>query len=279
MAAEHLLERGFTNFAYCGFKNMPWSIERCEAFDKKIRKAGFTVRMYLSPVSQISSLIEHLATKLPKWLHSLRFPTGVMCCNDDMGRILLDVCKSARINVPEQIAVVGVDNDDLVCELTDPPLSSVSLNSRVAGFEAAVLLNKLMNGTKMAGQVIIHRPSFVATRQSSDVYAIRDKEVAAALAFIRTNVRKPILVSDVARSVSLSERQLFTKFRNALSRSVHDEIKRARIEQISKLLTETDLSITEIAYNMGFTGTEHISRYFKQISGLCLKTYRSKTTG
>ncbi len=276
MAAEHFLERGFMNFAYCGFEGLQWSANRLAAFNECLIARGFEVKAFEGTVGGLSDPGGRQSQRLKTWLGRLEKPAAVMCCNDDMGRIVLEVCKGAGIDVPGQIAVVGVDNDELVCELTDPPLTSIHLDSRQAGYEAAALMDRLLGGEKMAGQTILHQPLGVITRRSSDVYAVRDECVLKALAFIRDNCRRPIQVSEVAAAVCLSERQLFTKFKGALERSVHSEIKRIRTEQIKKLLTETDLSISAIAYKMGFNDPAHISRYFKQVTSCGLEQYRKR---
>ncbi len=274
MGAAHFLERGFINFAYCGFEGLLWSGNRFAAFSEHLMAKGYTANVFEGSVSGLSNPVGRQSEKLKSWLENLKKPTAVMCCNDDMGRIVLDACKGEGIDVPGQIAVLGVDNDELTCELTDPPLSSIHLDSENAGFQGAALMDRLLEGEKMNGQTILHHPLSVITRHSSDVYAVGDECILKALAFIRDNCCRPIQVSDVAAAVCLSERQLFTKFTGVLNRSVHSEIKRIRIEQIKQLLTDTDLSISAIAYKMGFNDPAHISRYFKQITGCGLEQYR-----
>ena len=276
MAALHFIERGFTNFAYCGFEGIQWSDNRLAAFNEHLNAKGFSLQVFAGSVSGLSNPGGKQSQQLAAWLENLPKPAAIMCCNDDMGRIVLEICKTAQIDVPGKLAVLGVDNDELVCQLTDPPLSSIHLDSQEAGFEAAALMERLINSEQMNGQTILHQPLSVITRRSSDIYAVQDECVLKALDFIRDNCRHPIQVSDVAAAVCLSERQLFTKFKDNLNRSVHDEIKRIKTEQIKKLLAETDLSISAIAYKMGFNDPAHISRYFKQITGCGLEQYRRR---
>lgn len=274
LAAEHLLERGFKHFAYCGFEMLAWSLHRHSSFTERIQKAGFQADHFLSSVKQISSPSEKQRKRLSDWLISLPKPAGIMACNDDMGRSILEACKSAQIPVPEQIAVVGVDDDPLICELTDPPLSSVALHSEKAGYEAAQLLDRLMQGEKMKGQIIPHAPSHVVSRQSTDTLAVEDPDVARAMVFIRSHFKESISVEDVSSEVAVSSRNLYTKFMAARGHSVHKEIRKVRIGHICTLLAETDLSIQQITMDMEFTGIEHIARYFYKEKGMSLREFR-----
>jgi LacI family transcriptional regulator len=276
LAAEHLLDRGFKNFAYCGFKEMEWSKKRHKSFAQNIEQRNYTVDTFFAAIRKMINPKEKDQAKLAHWLASLPKPVGLLACNDDMGRIILDACKSSGFSVPEQIAVVGVDDDELTCELTDPPLSSIALHAEKAGYEAAELLDRLMHGEKMSGQIILQDPSHVVTRQSSDVIAVSDQDVARALVYIREHYKDLITVDDVANEVSLSRRHLYKKFVETLGRSVHKEIKNMRIDHICRLLTESDLSIYQITMSLGFTGIEHIARYFQNEKGVSPQEYRNK---
>ena len=279
LAAYHLIERGFKNFAFCGFEEMAWSINRHDCFVNTIEQNHCSVHSFFKPVNNMLNLKETEKADLVNWLLKLPKPVGLMTCNDDMGRAILEVCKYAEIPVPEQIAVVGVDDDELICELTDPPLSSVSLNAERVGYKAAELLERLMQGEKMQGQIIVQEPTHVITRHSSDVIAVEDQDVATALTYIRQYYNDPITVDDVAKNVNLSRRHLYKKFMETLGYSVHQEIKNMRIEHISRLLLQTDLSIYQITMSLGFTGIEHISRYFQNEKGISPQEYRKKYRG
>ena len=187
-----------------------------------------------------------------------------MACNDDRGHHVLEACKIAELRVPEDVAVIGVDNDILVCEMCDPPLSSIALNTESAGYETAELLDKLMRNTEMCGQEILVAPTHVVSRHSTDIFAIKDENVVKALCFIFKNIRRKIIVEDIVKVTSLSRRSLETKFKKNLGRSIMDEVRRMRIGIISKLLIETDLSIAEICNTFSFIDMDHIARYFKK---------------
>lgn len=276
MAADYFIKRGFEHFAFCGFKNILWSSNRLSAFVKSLNAQKFAANVFLDTVSKLSNPLSTSSLKLQTFIQKLPKPVAIMCCNDDMGKIVIENCKTCGVDIPGEAAVLGVDNDNLVCELTDPPLSSIYLDSRKAGFEAASLLDKLIKGEKTDGQIILHQPEAIITRRSSDIYAVEDEDVLKALSFISANCRYPIQSSDVAVEVGLSERQLFTKFKSRLNSTVHSEIKRMRIEKIKQLLRDTDLSITQIAYEMGFTDPAHICRYFKKLAGCGLGEYRNR---
>jgi len=274
MAAEHLLDRGFRNFAYCGFQGMFALRNRGEIFRERVAEAGFETHICKEPKSKAKRLWENEQTIMADWLKSLPKPVGLMACNDDRAREVIEACKIAGLHVPEEVAILGVDNDDLVCNLSHPPLSSIALNFERAGYEAAELLDKLMTGEKMADERIVVRPTHIVTRQSTDILAIEDKEVAEAVRFIRQHCREPIQVSDVVDAVSVSRRSLYQQFRRVLGRSPNEEIRRARVEQIVRMLVETNLPVSKIALALGYSGVAHIARYFRQEKGMNLQSYR-----
>lgn len=276
IGAEYLLNRGFRHFAYCGFDNMLWSRQRGEGFCDRVKEAGFETLLYVQPKSKSNRSWEKEQSFVVEWLRLLPKPVAIMACNDDRGQYVIEACKIAGLHVPEELAIIGVDNDELVCDLTDPPLSSISLNCEMAGYEAAELMEKLMAGEKMAGKLITVKPTHVVTRQSSDILAIEDHIVAEAVRFIRQNVKRSPQVNEVAEAVALSRRALEKRFRAILNRSVYEEIRRIRINLLTEILTQTDMSITEIAAEMGFPGPEHIARYFRKVKGVSLIDYRKK---
>ncbi len=278
MAADHLLNIGFKNFAYCGFDDFPWSSERQKYFEKYLKDKNFNVSIFIRPKNLSRRKWESEQILMADWLESLPKPIGIMACNDDRGQHVIEACKIAQLRIPEDVAVIGVDNDDLICDLCDPPLSSVALNVEKAGYEAARLLDLMMNNRKSTNRNITVKPTYVRIRHSTDIIATEDKELTKAISYIRQNFRKNIRVEDVVESTILSRRSLEQRFRNKLNRSINSEIRRIRVEHISKLLVETDLSISEIAYSLGFSSAEHISRYFQREKGKCLREFRKIKT-
>jgi LacI family transcriptional regulator len=275
LGAEHLLQCGFRHFAYCGHEGIYWSVKRGEAFEARVARSGHSCRIYEPPKGK-AVLWEKEEPLLVKWLKSLPKPVAVMCCNDDRALQVIEACKQAKYEVPDHVAVLGVDNDVLVCDLADPPISSISLNTEGAGYEAARLLDRLMKGEPMAGQKIDVSPTHIVTRMSTDVLAVSNADVSTALQFIRRNPNRLIQVSDVVEATNVSRRVLEKRFKAILRRSVHQEIRRVRVNHIVQLLIGTDMNITEIATHAGFDGVEHIARYFRKETGMSLRDYRKK---
>ena len=274
MAAEHLLDRGFRFFAYCGFEDMFASRNRGEVFRKRIADTGFETYVYKEPRPRVKRLWENEQNLMADWLKSLPKPVGLMGFNDDRARQVMEACKIAGLHVPEEVAIIGVDNDDLVCNLSHPPLSSVALNFERSGYEAAELLHKLMAGKKLADKKIVVHPTHVVTRQSTDILAMEDPDVVEAVRFIRQHSKEPIQVSDVVAAAMVSRRVLYQRFREVLGCSPKEEIRRARVEQIVRMLIETNLPISKIALTLGYANVAHIARYFRQEKGMNLQTYR-----
>jgi len=277
IAVEYLLERGFRNFGFCGFDNMFWSKNRAQSFCKAVVNAGFEVYFYKQPKSRTQRLWEHEQTLMADWLKSLPRPVGVMACNDERGQHVTEACKIVDLHVPEEVAIIGVDNDQFICDLCDPPLSSIAYNSERAGYEAADLLDDLMAGKKkIANQEIVIHATHVVPRQSTDILAIEDVEVARAVRFIRQHSKEAIQVSDVVDTVALSRNSLYQKFRKILGRSPNEEIRRIRVEEITKMLVETSMPISQIASVLEYASTPHIARYFRREKGMSPMAYRKR---
>ena len=215
--------------------------------------------------------------KITDWLKKLPKPLALMAADDDLGRDIIAVCKAAGISVPEQVAVLGVDNDQFVCDLCTPSLSSIALNTERAGYETAELLERLMSGQEeMANQQIIVQPTRVVTRHSTDITVIEDPDIARAVNFIMNNSTVNINVNDVTNSVSMSRRNLERRFLAVMGRTVLSEIKRVRVQAIKNMLEETNLKVIKVATMLGFKSTGHLSKYFKRETGMTTKQYRNK---
>lgn len=276
MGAEHFLERSFQNFAYCGYDHCAWSHKCCSSFVKKIEQEGFETHLYKSPHINIDYLWENEEALIAKWLKSLPKPLGIMTANDDRAATIIESCRLANLHVPEEIAVLGVDNDELICNLSLPQLSSIAVNIERAGYKVAEILDNLMNGIPIENDTVVVEPTYVATRESTDITAIEDREIAEAIRFIRQNSRRMLQVDDIANVATLSRRVLQQRFMKALGRTVHSEIRRVRIQRITQMLVETDLSISQIALALDFKGVKHIARYFRREKGVSPQEYRRK---
>lgn len=275
-AAEHLLDRGYRNFSYCGYYNLSWSKERGACFEKIIAEAGYKVHCYKPQRLRTNRLWANEQTIIADWLTSLPRPLGLMACNDERGHNVLEACKMAGLNVPDDVAVIGVDNDQLVCEVSEPPLSSIPLNNERAGYDAAELLAKLMAGKTLRHQEIIVQPTSVVSRESTDNLAIEDNDISKAIRFIREHDSELVQVGDVVDAVPMSRRSLERSFRKLLGRSVFEEIKRVHVNKFALMLVETNMSISQIALTLGHQSSENITRYFQGMNGMSPTAYRKK---
>lgn len=282
MGAEHLIQCGFKNFAFVGFTDRPnefasWSHVREENFARCIREQGSEIRTYLiNPDSGRNWARERQA--LVVWLKTLPKPVGLMACNDDCGVQVLEACKQAGLAVPDMVGIIGADNDELVCALANPAMSSVAINFERAGYDAAEALNKIMSGKKTLNWRINAPATHVATRRSTDVVAIEDAALSKALKFIRDRSCSAVGVDEVAKAAGLSRRALERRFRKEIGISILDQIRKARTEQICKLLVETTLPVGRIAESLGFEDVQHFARYFRSAHNISPIAYR-KTFG
>lgn len=276
MGAAYLLEQGFKTLGFCGFRDMCWSNGRCEGFMETLRKAGVEPYIYQSPKSSAARTGDQELPYIAKWLTSLPLPIAILACNDDRAQQVSEVCNFSDLCIPEDVALIGIDNDDLVCELSDPPLTSIEINSEKAGYEAAEQLDMLISDRKNSVKDIVAHPTQIVARQSTGVLQIANEEVRRALQFIRSHSKQALRVDDVVGNTHISRRMLEQQFRDVLGRSIYDEIRRVRCEHVSKLLLETKLSITRIAMMTDFTGVENIARFFRKEKGMSLQAYRKK---
>jgi LacI family transcriptional regulator len=283
IGAEHLLNCGFKHFAYCGYgsarpsslmrESFTWSDFRRESFERRIRKAGFEVAAY-TLLSASAEAWQDERHKIADWLQSLPKPIGLMACNDDCGRQVIEACKLAQLSVPDEVGVLGTDNDEVVCGLSDPSMSSVAINFERAGYETALVLHRALSGKKKAPSKIIVTATHVVSRRSTDFMAVSDAYVSKALQFVRDHARENILVTDISRAAGLSRRSLEIKFRREMECSIHDYVRRVRTEQIVRLLIETDLPVGQIAESLGFSDIQHFARYFRASKEISPLAYR-----
>ena len=276
MAAEHLLERGFRHFAYCGFDDWWWSQRRREGFRQRIEAEGLLVHAYRLPQAKSRRTWSKEIVAITDWLKGLPKPVGLMASNDDRAELVIEACKMADLSVPDEVAVLGVDNDRTVCELSSPPLSSVALNLGKAGYNAAALLDRMMATGPKATETVYIEPIHVVTRLSTDVLAVDDHEVAAALRYIRRHAKQNTSVASVVANCGASRRVLEKRFRGILGHTIHDEISRVRTELVTAMLTETQMPISEIARELAFPDVAHLSRYFRRATGLSPLQYRKR---
>jgi LacI family transcriptional regulator len=276
LAAEHLLDCGFTRLACYGTRRSrlhQWSEQRIRAFQERARRADVPCPVFRSPSASPHNWLK-LQTQLSEWLIGLDKPVGLLACTDLRARHVLQVCGTIGARVPDEAAVVGVDNDEMLCELTTPPLTSIEQGSRRIGCEAAALLDRLMTGRAAPRLRYVIPPEGLMARQSTNVVACPDPDLAAAIRFVRDHACDPIKVSDVLDSAQVSRSTLERKFQAALGRTVHAEIQRVQIERARRLLVETNLLVKQVAQRSGFRYVQYMTSVFRRHSGQSPAEYR-----
>jgi LacI family transcriptional regulator len=245
------------------------------AFVDKITAEQLNVYVYEEPYAQAQGAWKKELPALAKWLKSLPKPVGIMACSDKRAQHVLEACYIAKLHVPEDVAVLGVDNDDFFCELSYRPLSSISINTESIGYQVGEILDRSVNGEKVPPQELLFEPIEIVERESTEVLAIDDEQVKGAVRFIRLNRMKHISATEVAEAVGTCIRTLDRRFKKSLGRPVHSEIVRVRIEQACHMLSNSNLSVAEIAYKLGYFEPKHLTQAFKREKGMSPVTYRN----
>lgn len=281
IGADHLLQRGFRHLAFCGYGcegDRDWSMPRAEAFAQRAAEATIPCLTF-NPNGESDSW-PTIHRTLADWIRILPRPVGLMAANDRRARQVIEACHHLGIKVPEEIAVVGVDDDPIVCELCQPSISSVDPSGHQIGQTTAALLDALMDGQPCQHGVKIIQPTGVTERRSSDIIAVQDKLASAALAYVRSHACEGIKIAHVAGALNISRSTLQTRFKYAVGRTIHDEMRRVRIETARRLLTNTDLPIKQVADRSGFQTVQHMTAVFRQLLGTtpaaCRQAARSR---
>ncbi|MGB0759923.1 MAG: substrate-binding domain-containing protein [Rubripirellula sp.] len=308
LGVQHFLDRGFHNLAFCGDPGFAWSNLRRDRYRELTLSAERKFFEYQS-THRYDPMFdwEQEKTRLGHWLTTLPRPVAIMACYDFQAQQVLDACRQSRIAVPESVAVLGVDNDRLICELAEPSLSSIIQDTHATGYEAARLLDEMMdmqikasNRTKasnrrspvarseqtatkslsklttMTDPPLLTKPLGIMVRESTDTLAIDDHEISEALQYIRRHAHANIRVTDVLKTLSLSRRSLEHRFKKLVGRTPHEEIQRVRLNSVKRLLSETELSIAAIAERSGYEHGEYMTAVFRRVTGLTPSEYRRK---
>lgn len=277
LAAEHYLQRNFRHFGYFGSAWTGFSKEREQGFREAIGEAGYTLSScyaeYL-PRPPVGTSWTRVDRQVRDWLLTLCKPAAILASNDVPARHLVEMCHQLKLRVPLDVAVLGVDNDELECRLSHPPLSSVVNPAEQIGYEAARQLDLLMLGQRLSQKAIFISPSHVVVRQSTDIVAIADPDISEAVAFIRDHAVERIGVAEVVERLSVARRGLERRFRKILGRSVHEEIQRVRVEHAKHLLVETDLPMSTLAWRCGFSTPQRLAAAFRCATGCTPLAYR-----
>jgi LacI family transcriptional regulator len=279
MGLEHLLSRGFSSYAFCGLavypqKAVPWSEERSQAFCDLVSKAGMPCHTYLLPLVNVPDW-DREREKLRRWLKALPRPVGCMAANDDVAGEVAAACKHLGLAVPDEVAIIGADNDELACGLADPPLSSIAVGFERAGFEAADALDRAMRSGRVGSSRIIAHALHVVARRSTDSTAVEDPNLARALRFIRDRAGdSEISVQEIAVTAGLSRRALERRFREKIGKTVAEHVRELRINRIAQMLIETNLPVSRIAEATGFHDVQHFARYFRSVQKVTPLAFR-----
>lgn len=284
LAARHFLSRGFRSFGFIGeFDPLAtaftaWSRERMEGFGQAVEQHGFPCSCFSYSIDFTKGGKYHAlrSLELREWVQGLPKPVGILAANDVRGVHVLEACDKLRLEVPSQVAVVGVDNFSLLCESRTPSLSSVDQNGVKIGYETAALLDKMMNGEEAPSETIVIAPREVVTRMSSDVLAVQDAAVAKALVYIRDHLPEPFSILEVVAASGVSRRVLETRFNNLMSRTIHDVIQEMRLEKAKHLLRDTLLSISRVAEESGFRRGSYLAYLFEMKVGVPPHKWREK---
>lgn len=280
VVTAHLRQRGFRHFAFCGYAAAPWSEGREASYCRLLRQEGFRAACHRVPLPAGTSLLDGgKRARLKRWLQALPRPVALMTANDDLGEQVIELCAEAGLRVPDDCAVVGVDNDPVVCGLSDPPLSSVKIQFRQAGYRAAAALDRMMSGRSPGSWSLCAAPAELVERQSTNLIAAQDPAVGKALRFIHEQARGPVPVAEIARVSGVSRRVLEQRFRQILDRSILQQHREARAVHIARLLADTSLSIAQIADECAFAELSHLTRFFRAVRGLTPSAYRAQRAG
>ena len=288
LAAEHLLERGFTNFAYIGQRGILWSDDRCRGFHATVAPRAHSFNEFEgTPFAESrgdsksiyrNSVWEGETQKIRRWIPSLPKPCGVMACNSFRGLQFLEICRSADIAVPEAVAMVSGDDEQAVCELTVPSLTAVRLDGGTVGYRTAELLDKMMHGEKIETEQVLVPPQGIVPRNSTMSSAIEDGTLGKALEYIRENARFNITPEDVAEHIRVSLRKIQMLFKEKHHRTLHAQIVATKLETVAKLLRESDLNTAEIAHRSGYNYVQQMSDAFLARYGMRPGAYRRMHT-
>jgi LacI family transcriptional regulator len=278
LAANHLIERGFRQFGFIGWRNERWSDERRRAFEQAVNDAGYPCALLeLRDFRNLAEQWDKFIEEVSRWMRYHPKPLGLMLCYDAIGPAVTQACRQVGVAVPEEVAIIGVDNDDPLCAICDPPLSSVCPNHEEVGYQAAAMLDRMRNGERVAAKTdLLIEPRTVVVRQSTSISAIEDPVISAALKMIREHACSGLQVADVAEGVPVSRSVLQRRFQAALGRSVHDEIVRVQMGKAQELLKDSDLPVRTIAEKAGFKHPEYMAAVFKMRLGMTPGSYRRK---
>ena len=276
MAAERCVARGFREFAFFGNNGMCWSDARRDGFRDYLEEAGYGDHLHIYNRQRISNLWFYRQDLLQEWLLSLPRPVGIFCCDDNQALILVEACNALDIKIPHEMAILGVDNDEILCKMSNPPLTSIDVDIERGGYEVAAMVTQMMHDPSYQGNDIVLQPLHIVTRESSNIITTKDVQVHQALTFIHSNLDRKILVTDVLEQVPMSRRLLEQRFLKATGKTIYQYISEQRINYFARLLLDTDESVGNLAARMDEPDPKSLSRRFKELKGCTPSAYRKK---
>jgi LacI family transcriptional regulator len=292
IAFEYLSNKQFKNFAFFGLTEARWTRERLKHFSDFVSQAGYSLKVFSGKPIHVANNLPGFAKlwvdttmkrgqqDLIHWIEELPRPVAVLVSCDILGAHMSYLVSEIGLSVPDDIAILGIDNNEALCNICSPRLSSIALNLNKAGYDAAELLDRIITGKEeLKGQQIKIQPLQVKERGSTDIFAINDLDVIKALKYIRTHSYEPLQVEEIARHVCISKRSLQMKFQQILNTSIHDEIIHSHFLIARNLLLETDLSIENIAIQSGFHYSSNMRRAFMDFTGMLPCKYRQTHRG
>ncbi|WP_321479917.1 DNA-binding transcriptional regulator [uncultured Bacteroides sp.] len=274
MAADFFIQKGYKNFAFFGYKDVVWSEERCEGFLNRIVESSYAGSFYEYHNEKIEDLWFYESAPLIKWLKGLPKSTALMACDDNQAIKITEACRMVGLKIPEEIAVLGVDNDTVICNLSDPPLSSLHMNIEMGGYDAAALIDGMLKNEGASYTDIYIKPLNIVNRISTDIYSTDDPYVLNAIKYIHQNLSIKLSVEDVVRQVPLSRRLLEMRFKDVTGESIYQYMLKTRIEYFAQLLLSSSEPISDIAVNIGFVDYKNLARQFRILKNCSPSEYR-----
>lgn len=275
IGAKYFIQKGFKNYAFLGIKNAVFSYERCEGFKKALAKAGL-IDNFFEYQKDIKEGLWYYEENLERWLDDLPKPVAIMACDDNQAQYIAEICRLHNINIPNDVSLLGVDNDKMICLLSDPPISSLNQDAIKGGYQVAQLIDKLLKNPESQWADIVVEPMHITTRASSDIYSTSNPHISVVLKQIHECLNSKLTVDGLVKLVPLSRRSLENLFREVTGDSLYSYILKLRIEKFASELIETNKPIINIALDLGYVDYKNISRQFKIIKGCTPSEYREK---
>ncbi len=274
IAAKLFVSKGFKNYAYFGYNKVCWSDDRLDGFRRSVESSGVCDFFSVYDGQHIDSFWYYESASIREWLADLPKPIAIMACDDNQANILIEACNSCGLKIPTEVAVIGVDNDEILCNLSSPTISSIDIDIERGGYETAKLADEMIKDPSLPGHDIVLRPLTVVNRSSTSVFATSDPNVLKALMSIHQSVDRRTGVDDILQDVPLSRRLFELKFKKEVGETIYSYMIRQRVERFAELLVTTNDSISDLAMKMGEDDSKTISRNFKKLKGCTPIEYR-----